>query len=124
MRLLELIDEHQGAFEYDWRSRFHLGVDSIPNVIAWDEADRLVERLLVDPTSHLAASLMGWAYPVSRADLTMRELFDLQHRSKSKRKPQPFPRPWDLPPKRLGVGTSMTVAAYEAIKENLSRGKP
>lgn len=120
--LLDLLDEHRGAFEFDWRSRFHLGVESIPTVIDWAEACRLVEVLMTDPSSQLAAAFMGWTHASTREELTLRDLYDMQHQSKSKRKPKKLPRPWDRPPKRHGAGTSLSIAAYEALKDKLSPG--
>lgn len=87
--------------------------------MTFGEAWRLLHMLLADPSSWVTAAVTGWDYPVTRADLTMRELYDLQHTSKAKRKPAPFPRPWDKQPQRVGAGTSLTIAEFRAIKERL-----
>lgn len=52
--------------------------------------------------------------------MTMRDLYDLQYRSKAARTPTPYPRPWDKQPEHTGAGTSLTVAEYRAIKANLA----
>lgn len=90
----------------------------------WSEAHRLTEILLNDPSSQIGAAVAGWQYPLSRGDLTLRDLYDLQHRSKAKRKPKPLPRPWDAPAKRIGSGTSLAISEYEAIKAAVQIGQP
>jgi hypothetical protein len=112
--LLDLLDEHQGAFEYDWRTRFHLSASVIPVDMGWAEAWRMAEILLADPSSMLGASFAGWQYPLTRGELTLRDLYDLQHRSKSRKKPKLYPRPWDVPTTRLGTA-SLTVEEYQAF---------
>lgn len=77
--------------------------------MSFGEALLLVEALAGDPSSHVAAALGGWAYPISRADVTLRDLYDLQHMSKAKRKPRPYPRPWpDRVKKTLKPGAGWT----------------
>lgn len=58
------------------------------------EAWRLLGLLAADPSSHVAAALSGWDHPVSREQIVLMDLFDLQHASKSKNRPKPYPRPW------------------------------
>lgn len=120
--LLGLLDEHRGAFEYDWRNRFHVGASVIGWEMSWGEAVRLVEVLASDPSSMLGAAMAGWQYPLTRGELTLRDLYDLQHKSKAKRKPKPYPRPWDAKPKQ--IGTSLSVAEYEAIKTAMETTRP
>ena len=88
--------------------------------MSFGEAIRLTSVLAADPSSHVAAALGGWAHPLSREDITLRDLYDLQYTSKAKRTPKPYPRPWDEQPTRTGGGTSMTVAEFRAIKAGLS----
>ena len=90
--------------------------------MSWGEAIRLTQILAGDPSSHVAAALGGWAHPITRADITMRDLYDAQVASKSKRKPKPYPRPWDKQPVRVGGGTSLTVDQYKAMRETLTEG--
>ena len=91
--LTGLIEKHRGAFDYDWRTRFGLGTEDIGGRMSWGEATRQTRTLSLDPSSHIAAALAGWEYPVSREALVLMDLFDLQHISKAKRKPSPYPRP-------------------------------
>ena len=66
----------------------------MPEAMTFGEAWRLTEIVLADPSTQVAAAVAGWDYPLSRGDITMRDLYDLQHTSKAKRKPKPYPRPW------------------------------
>jgi hypothetical protein len=87
----------------------------------YGEAFRLVTILAADPSSQIAARLGGWVHPITRADMTMRDLFDLQHASKSKHRPDPYPRPWDEQDKHTGAGTAMTVAQYRAARASITK---
>jgi hypothetical protein len=118
-KLVDLIDEHRTAFDYDWRTRFHLGVDDIPATVGWDEAWRLFTVLALDPSSQIAAALAGWQQPVSREDLTIRDLFDLQHKAQSSRRPKPYPRPWDKVERRKFGGPGVSISEFEAAKRRL-----
>ena len=56
--------------------------------------------------------------------MTLRDLYDVQLMSKSKRKPKPYPRPWDEKPQHIGAGTSLTIEQFRAVKANLSSLEP
>lgn len=114
------MDSHRGAFEYEWRVRFHLPLSVVGRSMAWGEALRLTEVLLQDPSSWLASSMAGWQYPVARTDLVLMDLYDLQHTSKSKRKPKAYPRPWLVTNRTFGR-TSLTPEQLRAILDNLRR---
>lgn len=73
-------------------------------------------ELCRETSSHVAVALAGWARPSSDAAMVLADLFDLQHRSKSKRKPKPYPRAWDKPPVRHGNRT-VSVAEWKRLKE-------
>lgn len=93
--LLELLDEHRGALQYDFRARFQLSVDTIGEGVDWEESVNLVRILRADPSSMTAAALEGWDHPISREAAVLMDLFDLEHSSKAKKKPKPHPgRPW------------------------------
>lgn len=77
--LLGLISRHRGAVEYDWRTRFNLGLDGIGSAQSMQEAARLAVILRDDPTSAIAAALAGWTHPISREALVLMDLFDLDH---------------------------------------------
>lgn len=79
----------------------------------WGEAIRLAEQLITDPSSHVAAAVSDLEHPVSREVVVLMDLFDLQHRSKTTRRPQPYPRPWA---KRKRIGTArLTPAELQAV---------
>lgn len=77
--LLGLIAAHRGAVEYDWRTRFGLGLDDIGVDQSLQEAARLAEILREDPSSAISAVLRGWEHPVSREALVLMDVFDLNH---------------------------------------------
>lgn len=95
-----MIDAHKGAFEYDWRTRFHEPLTVVGCSMSFGEALRLTQILANDPGSQVGASLSGWSYAADRSDLALRDLFDLTHQiawAKGGRKgktPDPYPRPW------------------------------
>lgn len=74
--LLDLIEEHRGAVDYDFRARFHLSASVMGDSMGWGEAARLVKILRADPSSMIAAALEGWKYPVSRGDLILMGMWE------------------------------------------------
>jgi hypothetical protein len=74
--------------------------------MTWGEALRLVNRLVLDPSSHVAAAVSGWSEPVSREALALMDLVDLQvmfrwvDAGKKGQKPKPYPRPWPVQTKK------------------------
>lgn len=118
LTLLDLIEKHRAAFDYEWRTRFGLElVGSLPDVVPWAEALRLTRILGQDPTSWLCASINGWDSPASIEFGALADLFDLQgKRTPWKRgsKPKPYPRPWDPKPKKRGQAVS--IAEWERRK--------
>lgn len=111
--------EHRGAFEYDWRTRFGIPLSSLDKSddwADWSEAYRLMVELCLDPSSHVAAAIAGWQSPATDASLVLADLFDLQARSKTKRKPASYPRPWDAPAVRHG-NRMVTVEEWNRMKE-------
>lgn len=91
--LLDLIEEHRGAVEYDWRTRFHLPASSIGHECGWGEALRLAQILRADPSSMIAAALEGWDHPISRESLILMDQFDLDVRVATGGKGNPKPHP-------------------------------
>lgn len=124
--LLDLLDRFRGAFEYDWWTRFGFGPDDIGRVMSWATAYRMVEILKEDGSSQLGAKLAGWQYTATRAELTLRDLYDLQHKSKAKKghTPKPYPRPWDAPRRVIGRGTSLTISEFQAIRASMVESAP
>jgi hypothetical protein len=109
-----LIDAHRGAFEYDWRTRFHLPLSVVGESMAWGEALRHVNTLTLDPSSAVAAAVAGWDYPISREAIVQADLFDLQHQIAWAQgggkgpKPKPYPRPWHQEKRRAKPDSSLT----------------
>lgn len=94
LALLELIEEHRGAVEYDFRSRFHLGAHEIGNDVGWGEAIRLVRILRSDPSSMLAAAVEDWDYPLSREAAILADVWDLEYAKAGAKKAERYPRPF------------------------------
>jgi len=121
--LVELIDEHQGPFEYDWRTRFHLPLSVVGESMSWGEARRLVTQLCLDPSSHVAAALLGWSYPVSHewlVGVSVRQLTAAAHF----KDPAPYPVPWESSSQSSGsrVGTAAEqVLTQEQIDQLLAQ---
>jgi hypothetical protein len=83
----------------------------------WGEAWRLTLVLVADPTSQVCAAVSRWQHPLSWEGIALRDLYDLQHSSKAKRKPKPYPRPWDKPSKTYGGGVNAVPSdVYRAIR--------
>lgn len=113
--------KHRGAFEYDWRTRFHLPLRVVGRSMTWGETVRLVQHLAGDPSSALCAALNEWDYPLSREAIVLADLFDLQHLSKAKRKPPTYTRPWHEGRRRFGR-TSLTPERLRQILDTHRQG--
>lgn len=94
LQLLDLIEEHRGAIEYDFRSRFQIGAHEIGGEIGWGEALRLVRILRSDPSSMLATAVEDWEYPFSREAAIFADLYDLEHAKAGVKQRKPYPRPF------------------------------
>lgn len=92
--LLDLIEERRGALEYDFRTRFHIDLSTLPDPMGWDEAARLVTILRADPSSMLAAAVEGWDHPVSREVAVLMDLWDLEAAKTGAKRPPTYPRVW------------------------------
>lgn len=82
----------------------------------WAEAFRMMVELCRDPSSHVAFALAGWQRPISDTAMVLADLFDLQHQSKSKRRPKPYPRAWDKAPMRHG-NRAVSLTEWKRMKE-------
>lgn len=126
LTLLDAIDEHRGAFEYDFRTRFHLPLSSIPEDVGWGEAWRLYEILANDPSSAVGAASWGNKYRFSREAMILADLFDLTHlvNAPSKGpKPKPYPRPFEFDdPDQNRIGK--TDRSPEEVRALLARRGP
>lgn len=114
LTLLDAVEAHRGAFEYDWRTRFHIPFDVPSEGMGWGEAWRLFLILGGDPSSQVASAVAGWQYPASRDALVLLDLFDLTARASFKR-PKAYARPWDDPPKKHGTGRR-DIAGWKKFK--------
>lgn len=83
--------------------------------MSFREAWNLVGILASDPSSQIGAAMAGWDGPKSAEWLILADLYDLQHMSKAKRNPKPYPRPKSkkAPTKRVG---KTQLATADAIK--------
>lgn len=113
--LADLIDTHRGAFEYEWRARFHLPLSVVGKSMTWGEAFRLTRILSVDPGSAVCASIQGWDYAMSREALILAGVYDIQHASKAKRRPAPYPRPWPDENRRTFGRTKLSIARLKEV---------
>lgn len=98
--------------------------------MSWGEAVRLTQRLAVDPSSHVGASLAGWDHPVSHDALTMMNLFDLTHQiawaqgGRKGSKPKPYPRPWPDRTKKVAKPTVSQERVLAALRMAGHAGEP
>lgn len=99
--VLRLIEDYPAEIAYDWRSRFSLPIESVfDGRMGFEEAWMLIQRLIIDPSSHLGAAHAGWKYPLSREamiladqwDLTVAANTDKKKHGKAKTYPRPFER--------------------------------
>ena len=112
-----LIHQHRGALEYDWRTRFHLGVDQVGDarLMSWGEAARLLEVLRVDPSSQVHRVVNGWEFAVSREWLLgWEQHWAVVQANFSNAARLKIPRPWDPPQVKHGTA-SLSVAQLRRI---------
>lgn len=119
LALLELIEEHRGAFEYDWRTRFQLPLSSLPEAMGWDEALRMTLILRRDTTSQIAVAIEGWQHPISRDALAILDLYDatVAVNTDPKKRPKPHAgRPFEVETRQKNrMGKAAPVEAVAAI---------
>lgn len=97
IQLLDLLEEHREAFDYDWRTRFGLSADVIGEEMDWREACSLTRALIADGTSRVGAAVAGWRYPWTPEAWILADLWDLiaAVHTDRRRRPKPYPRPTD-----------------------------
>lgn len=126
--LLDLIEEHRPALEYDWRTRFGLPLTAVGTAaMSWGEACRLVGELAAEPSSHTAAALGGWSHPWSWEATAVADLWELTaglHTAKGKESPD-YPRPWPKPHtgRRRGNAAGRTPEQMRDLLDRLRRGE-
>lgn len=94
-----LIEEHEAAFIYDWRTRFGLPLRSVfDGTLTWHEAWQLTQELFKDPSSHVAAAVSGMRHPWTYESAILADTFDLlvaaNTEEKSRGQIKPYPRPF------------------------------
>lgn len=80
--------------------------------MTFGEAIRLTRILLNDPSSHVCSSVERWSHALPWEAIILSDLVDIQVAKASKRKPKPYPRPWNVRAKTMG--TAMSIAELEA----------
>jgi hypothetical protein len=114
-----MAEEHPSAIRADFRSHFHISWDDAGDKYTWLEAIHLVNILLKDPTSWLAAEKVKWKHPVSYEWMLLADQLDIlvavnSQKGKAKR----TPRPWlDDGAERIGK----VKANQDTILRNLER---
>lgn len=87
---------------FDFRNRFGLSVDEIGESIPWREAIDLVDGLTNQDGTHTQAAVVGWRWPMTRADIDLRSLrlltMNIYRNEKEHPAPYELPWPWDPAP--------------------------
>lgn len=66
--------------EYDWRTRFALGLRDIDGeTMTLPEAGRLATQLLADPSSAIHAAAAGWPHPLAASAIIAADQLYLDH---------------------------------------------
>ena len=120
-QLAGVIREHRRELTADLRdfysvSLYWVGSPALPV----QELCDLIDDLMREPSSRLQAAVAGWDHRVTREWIALVDLYDLQHASKSKRKPKPYPRPFDKIKRRIG-GKKHTHYTPEQLRALLAR---
>jgi len=95
LTVLELIEDYKPAFVYEFRARFHLGLADLGTTVPWEEVIYLVAVTMSDPTSWLQAAKHNWSPPIDYNWTLAAATYDLLATVNSKKKPKPWPRPWN-----------------------------
>ena len=95
LTVLEIIEDYKPAFVYEFRARFHLGLADLGTTVPWEEVIYLVAVTMSDPTSWLQASKHNWSHPIDYNWTLAAATYDLLATVNSKKKPKPWPRPWN-----------------------------
>lgn len=124
--LLDLIEEHPGAFAYDWRTRFHLPLSAaLDGSMTWHEAWLLTRELASDPTSRVAMAINGWDTPWSRESAILADTYDLHQRMNIPKNKSsqfvPYPRPRTRQEAAELVDAERKAAIDAAFRDHLRR---
>lgn len=91
---------------YDFRHRFQLSLSDLGTTVPWDECWLLVTVLIRDPSSWVAVAVNKWHHPITYEWAVLAATHDLLAQVYSKRKPKPYPRPWDNTNRAQRKGTA------------------
>lgn len=116
-----LIEEHEAAFIYDWRTRFGLPLRSVfDGTMTLYEAWQLTQELCKDPASHVGASVAKMKHPWSWESAILADTFDLllaaNTDQKSRNKTKPYPRPFEV---REGERSTRPNVSQDVIRKAL-----
>ena len=118
MTLLDLIEEHPGEWEYDWRTRFRLPLSRVGGRrMSWGEAFRLALILVSDPSTRVGAARAGLIHgPVSREYQALHVLVANQNAKDTQRRPRvrALLDPFETRRLRFGAGSTRTIIDFEA----------
>jgi len=119
-----LIEQHEGEFSYDWRTRFGLPLTSVSDgTMSLREAWVLTQELCKDPSSHVGAAVAKMKHPWSYEAAVLADLYDLTLAAntdqKARAKTKPYPRP--LAPKVEGERSGRPNVSQEVIRQALAR---
>ncbi len=115
--LLDLIEEHTPALRFDFRHTFGLCLDDVGDTITWGEAVDLVEELQRDTGSHLFASIAGYKWAASMADIATILLANRAINEGTRGTPVMLPLPIGGEPKPVDSATpDETNAALEYLR--------
>jgi len=119
LTLLDLIEEHRSAFEYDWRTRFSVGLHAIgSSVMSWGEAYRLSLVLIEDPSSRVGAAVADLRGPVSPESLALYGIARNYVAVNTETKPKLF-APDDPLAKRPRPRAQLSVTEVDAIFQRM-----
>ena len=95
------MDRAPAAFAYDWRTRFGLPITAVfDGRMSWAEAWDLFLELMRDPSSHVAATLGDWEYPLGREGLILSDFIDITRqihtKPRQRSRMEPYPRPFEV----------------------------
>lgn len=104
--------------------RYRLRVRKYLGEVSWNEAWELIRPLLVDPYSHVVASLRGHvrpAYPVEDMAVWQVEAYLASKRQRNQVAPARLDRPWEKPREvpRPGRLSAESRARREKLRERL-----
>ena len=94
----------------------------IGSAITWLEAIYLVSALLKDPSSNLQAAKNKWKHPVSFEYIVSAHTFDLLATVNSKKKPKPYPVPWQTADKKKMGSAKSNQHALRALDSMNPKG--